>query len=63
MKMSSPSIEVGTNRIFRVTVDNAVKEAVSNFSIEVLRSVHVSADAGGSGILLKLTRYPDDVKK
>ena len=48
--MPSTSIEVGSNRIFRVKEDRTSdKEPVSNFSIEVLGSVHVSQDAGGSG--------------
>jgi hypothetical protein len=39
------------------------QEPVSNFSMEVLGSVHVAADAGGSGLPLKLKRFPDDVEK
>ena len=62
--MPSTSIEVGSNRIFRVKEDRTSdKEPVSNFSIEVLGSVHVSQDAGGSGLLIKLKRYPDDAER
>ena len=51
--MPSTSIEVGSNHLFRVKEDSTSdKEPVSNFSIEVLGSVHVSQDAGGSGLLI-----------
>lgn len=59
--MPSTSIEVGTNQLFRVKEDN--REPVSNFSIQVLGSVHVSTDGGGSGLLLNLKRYPDNTEK
>lgn len=61
--MPSTSIEVGSNRLFRVKDSTSDKEPVSNFSIEVLGSVHVSQDAGGSGLLIKLKRYPDDAER
>ena len=61
--MPSTSIEVGSNRLFRVKEDSHHQEPVSNFSMEILGSVHVSPDAGGSGLLLKLKRFPDDVEK
>ena len=62
--MPSTSIEVDSNRLFRVKKDNrSDKEPVSNFSIQVLGSVHVSQDAGGSGLLIKLKTYPDDAER
>ena len=61
--MPSTNIEVGSNRLYRVQEDSNHQEPVSNFSMEVLGSVHVAADAGGSGLLLKLKRFPDDVEK
>ena len=62
--MPSTSIEVGSNRLFRVKEDHTSdKEPVSNFSIEVLGSVHVSQDAGGSSLLIRLKRYPDDAER
>ena len=57
-------IQVGSNRLYRTKEDNSThQEPVSNFSIEVLGSIHVSQDAGGSGLLLKLKRYPDNAEK
>lgn len=61
--MPSTSIEVGSNHLFRVKEDLHHQEPVSNFSMEILGSVHVSPDAGGSGLLLKLKRFPDDVER
>lgn len=62
--MPSTSIEIGSNRLFWVKDDNSNhQEPVSNFSIEVLGSVNVSHDAGGSGLLMKLKRYPDNAEK
>ena len=62
--MPSTSIEVGSNCLFRVKEDNRNdKEPVSNFSINVLGSVHVSQYGGGSGLLIKLKRYPDDAER
>ena len=62
--MPSTPIEVGSNRLFCVKEDHTSdKEPVSNFSIEVLGSVHVSQDAGGSGLLIRLKRYPDDAER
>ena len=61
--MPSTSIEVGSNCLFRVKEDSHRQEPVSNFSMEILGSVHVSPDAGGSGLLSKLKRFPDDVEK
>ena len=63
------NVEVGHNQLFRIRVDSApaggraLRDAASNFSIEVLLSVDVSPDAGGSGLLLKIRRYPDDIEK
>lgn len=68
--MPSTSIEVGSNHLFHVKEDHTSdKELISNFSIEVLGSVHVhvhvhvSQDAGGSGLLIRLKRYPDDTER
>ena len=61
--MPSTNIEVGSNRLYRVKEDSNHQEPISNFSMKVLGSVHVAADAGGSGLLLKLKRFPDDVEK
>lgn len=46
--MPSTSIEVSSNRLYRVQEDLHHQEPVSNFSMEILGSVHVSPDAGGS---------------
>ena len=62
--MPSTSIEIGSNRLFRGKDDNSNhQEPVSNFSIEILGSVHVSQDAGGSGLLMRLKIYPDNAEK
>ena len=39
------------------------RDAVSNFSLRVLRSIHVDSDAGGPGLLVEIRRYPDDTKQ
>ena len=51
------------SRIYRIKEDGGFKEAVSNFGISVIASVHVSSDAGGPGLLLNIKRYPDNVEK
>ena len=61
--MAFTFIEVGSNRLFRVAEESYHQQPVSNFSMEILGSVHVSPDAGSSGLLLKLKRFPDDVEK
>ena len=61
--MPSNSIEVGSKRLFRVKEDLHHKEPISNSSMEILGSLHVAPDAGGSSLLLKLKWFPDDVKK
>ena len=60
--MPSTSIEVESNRLYRVREDSNAKEPVSNFSIKVLGMVNVAPDAGGPGLLLQL-RFPDDAEK
>lgn len=61
--MPGTSIQVDSNRLYRVKEDSRVNEPVSNFSIKILALVNVAPDAGGSGLLLLLKRYPDDVEK
>lgn len=65
--MSTATIQVSTNRIYRVKHDsgsnNATQVPLSNFSIEVLCTVQVLSNAGGPGLLMKLRRYPDNTEK
>lgn len=62
--MPGTTIEVDANRLYRVRGDSPRnKEPVSNFSIKVLGLVNVEPDAGGSGLLLLLKRFPDDTEK
>lgn len=61
--MPASTIVSENSRIFRVKEDGGFREAVSNFSLAVLASVHVTTDAGGPGLLLRIKRYPDDVEK
>ena len=61
--MPGTSIEVDSNRLYRVKQDSRDKEPVSNFSIKMLALVNVAPDAGGSGLLLLLKRFPDDAEK
>ena len=62
--MPGTAIEVDSNRLYRVKEDSRdYKEPVSNFSIKVLGLVNVAPDAGGSGLLLLLKRFPDDIEK
>ena len=61
--MPGKAIEVDSNRLYRVKEDSRDKEPVSNFSIKILELVNVEPDAGGSGLLLLLKRFPDDTEK
>lgn len=61
--MPATRIEVDCNRLYRVKEDSNHREPVSNFSLKVLGLVNVAPDAGGSGLLLLLKRFPDDSEK
>lgn len=61
--MPGTAIEVDSNRLYRVKEDSRDKEPVSNFSIKILGLVNVAPDAGGSGLLLLLIRFPDNTEK
>ena len=57
------TIEVDSNRLYRVKEDSSHREPVSNFSLRILGLVNVALDAGGSGLLLLVKIYPDDSEK
>lgn len=61
--MPSTSVIIEGNRLFRYNDKTDAKEPVSNFSVSLLGSVHVSSEAGGPGILMRIQRYPDNVKE
>ena len=61
--MPTTTIEVDSNRLYRVKEDSNHREPVSNFSLQVLGLVNVAPDAGGSGLLLQLKRFPDNSEK
>ena len=61
--MPSTSVITEGNQLFRCNDKTDAKEPVSNFSISLLAPVHVSSDAGGPGILMRLQRYPDNMKE
>jgi hypothetical protein len=61
--MPSTYVRIEENRIFRYNEKSDTKEAVSNFSIFLLGTVHVNSDGGGPGILMKIERYPDNMKE
>ena len=61
--MPSTSVITEGNQLFRSNEKMDAKEPVSNFSISLLAPVHVSSDAGGPGILMRLQRYPGNTKK
>ena len=61
--MPSTTIVSEDSIIFRVKDEGKFREPVSNFSIDVTASVHVSSDAGGPGLLLPLKRHHDNVEK
>ena len=57
------TIEADSNRLYRVKEDSSHREPVSNFSLQILGLVNVAPDAGGSGLLLLVRRFPDDTEK
>ena len=57
------TIEADSNRLYRVKEDGNHREPVSNFSLQIQGLVNVAPDAGGSGLLLLVKRYPDDSEK
>lgn len=64
--MPLTEVIVQENQIFRCRRQGEnceSREAVSNFSLQVLQSVHVESDAGGSRLLLAIRKYPNDVKQ
>ena len=63
MPTLSTKIEAGSNRLYRVKEDGSHREAVSNFSLQILGLLNVAPDAGGSGLLLLVKIYPDDSEK
>ena len=60
--MPGTAIEVDSNRLYRVNEDSRDKEPVSKISIKFLGLVNVAPDAGGSGLLLLLKRFPDNTE-
>ena len=61
--MPNTCVLIEENRMFRYNEKSDTKEPVSNFSINLLGTVHVSSDGGGPGILMKVERYPDNMKE
>jgi hypothetical protein len=61
--MPSTRVIAEDSIIYRAKDEGNIKEPVSNFSIDVIASVHVSSDAGGPGLLLHLKRHHDSVQK
>ena len=57
------TIEADSNRLYRVKEDGNDREPVSNFSLQILGLVNVAPDAGSSGLLLLVKRYPDESEK
>lgn len=62
-KMPSTSIIMEGNQVFRYNEKSDTRESVSNFSISLLGTVHISSTAGGPGMLVEIERYPDSVKE
>ena len=62
-KMPSTSIIMEGNQVFRYNEKSDTRESVSNFSISLLGTVHISSTAGSPGMLMEIERYPDSVKE